>query len=866
MSLASRLGRQRLESFPVVPWQDWFAKSTNSASGPVISVEEHSRIVGLIVDRLRSQLGKNLKALFPDCASGIASLHDVGKGSPGFLHHCSPDRAQVLSPEFGQQSFDGYGFETKHARIGEASVRTWARKRLGPDYEESRWWEVIGSHHGRREKFQLDADAGIYGGPEWQLERVKLIDHLFGGTSCSDLIAGTTSSQIKALAGLVTVADWIGSDERYFPAEGLREDDHRLDRRAGEALAECGWGETAFRRDLSFGDVFSGWKPNPVQRLFCETVDAPGLYVLEAPMGSGKTEAALYAAYRLLSTGISRGIYFALPTRLTSNRIHVRMEEFLRKVSGNATGTTPPARLIHADAWLEPGGEETGVGRSWFHPSKRALLYPFGVGTVDQALLSCLGVKHNFVRTFGLAGKVVVLDEVHSYDSYTGSLIDLFVRELLQLECTVFILSATLSTRRRRRFLPGSGEDRRDYPLISFAKRDSKGGADEVSGAMSVELPGQSGAVQMELECREAGPDELITDVVDRASAGQCVVWIENTVASAQEVYRKAASARKEHGFKLGLLHSRFPAFRRKEIEKDWMDALGKSGPRPEGCLLVSTQIVEQSVDIDADHMITALAPVDLVIQRAGRLWRHQRPARPAESPKLLIRCPPGFGASTDPKEFKAVLGPDGLIYHPSVLLRAYLTLKSRKSIRLPGDIRGLTEETFGNFNSAPLWLSELDQEYEKGCLDMEMKARGMAAIEGFPDDEERAPTRWNERPTAKLLLLKSFYSDKRTVQIEMLNGDRAEFLSGQKSVSLARILHRNLVPVPWKRWMEGERRPEGDWLSRLVFGRVIPIVVKGVDCHNLGDGELPFCYSNDIGVYSRDVATRMSEFDEFMW
>jgi len=150
-----------------------------------------------------------------------------------------------------------------------------------------------------------------------------------------------------------------------------------------------------------------------------------------------------------LSSGQSSGIYFALPTQLTSNKIFDRFQDFLGEVL--ADDCPHRSLLLHANAWLfeTDMGEEGRPGGAWFNQSKRGLLAPFAVGTIDQALMAAMNVKHGFVRAFGLAGKIVILDEVHTYDAYTGSLMDALVQLLRQLNCTVIILSATLNQERR---------------------------------------------------------------------------------------------------------------------------------------------------------------------------------------------------------------------------------------------------------------------------------------------------------------------------------------------------------------------------------------------------------------------------------
>lgn len=265
-----------------------------------------------------------------------------------------------------------------------------------------------------------------------------------------------------------------------------------------------------------------------MQSALVETVTGPGLYVLEAPMGQGKTEAALYAAYRLMTEGHNYGFYFALPTRLTSNRIHKRVNCFLSKVIEGDAQT----RLIHAQSWireLERGGEELRPGQSWFHPRKRALLMPFGVGTVDQALLSVLRTRHNFLRSFGLAGKVVILDEVHSYDVYTGTLLDVLVRSLLDLGCTVIVLSATLTHERRAalfgRIIPKDDS----YPLITAGDREVP--------IRTISAPPPP-AKEVRVTFYQGDIVEIARQVVERARSGQCVLWIANTVGTSQKYYR----------------------------------------------------------------------------------------------------------------------------------------------------------------------------------------------------------------------------------------------------------------------------------------------------------------------------------------
>lgn len=297
------------------------------------------------------------------------------------------------------------------------------------------------------------------------------------------------------------------------------------------------------------------------------------------------------------------------------------------------------------------------------------------------------------------------------------------------------------------------------------------------------------------------------------------------------------------------------------------MTALGKeTGKRPRGCILVGTQVLEQSVDIDADYMITSLAPVDLVIQRAGRLCRHHRPERPVDRPELTIRMPPGLSGAGSARECKNAVGVDGFIYHPSVLYRAFLLFRDREVLRLPEDIRALTERAGRAIQEAPIWLADLDEDYRGRCERQMREAEGLHFIDGFSDSEESAPTRWNDRPTARLLLLQSLETDGRKIKLELVSGETIEFFSGERNVAVARALHKNIVPVPWRRWMGDIRGDWESWLRPLIFGSVIPLISRGEELINLDGKQTGMNYTRKVGAFYRTKLEHGETVDEFMW
>jgi CRISPR-associated endonuclease/helicase Cas3 len=801
----TKLRRQGEGDIPALPWQDCFAKSTEQG-GPGLSVLEHSRNVGEVARALLGVLPTRVLRLLGSNPAGAAALHDVGKVSPGFQLKYFSASVRSRLPELGAHAIENYC--TKHACISEAALNAFLTDNLGATPVGA----VVGSHHGMRDDPGRD-DSGVYGGLAWARERRALIEHL-----CNEFgpLAEGTEIDPEVLTGMVCVADWIGSDERFFPNVG-RSLEVDLAAQARKAVVECGWLQTWLKQGLSFREAF-GFPPHSLQQEFIDSVDGPGLYVLEAPMGSGKTEAALYAAYRLMTAGANEGLYFALPTRLTSDRIHERVHAFLQKVAEGGAAV----RLAHGYAWLrafEHGGEALAPGNEWFSPRKRALLMPFAVGTIDQALLSVVKVKHFFVRSFGLAGKVVVLDEVHSYDLYTGTLLDLLVRKLLATGCTVIVLSATLTAVRRRSLLtrpePIDGPD--SYPQVSI---------ETPSAARKLPLTGTA-AIDIEIRLRDSTASQVADEAVLRASRGQCVLCIASTVATAQRWYNEVKAVMPEGAFDVGLLHSKFPGWRREELESLWTAALGKSGPRPHGCVLVATQVVEQSVDLDADFMISELAPTDMLLQRLGRLWRHPREARPCGKAELIVVAR-DLDAVGSLAELVAALGkPNCFVYAPFVLWRTFQVWKGIGRLRVPDDISALLERTYSESSEPPPEFAE------EARLKLEARKEGLRALAnaaradvlGFPTmtDEEGVATRYSDIPMVDAALARSVLSTGSAATVVLSDGTVLKLDADLWVPPYAKALFRNLVPVPTYR-VPAAKRPR--FLRKYFYDKRTPILV----------------------------------------
>ncbi|RLB85813.1 MAG: CRISPR-associated helicase Cas3' [Deltaproteobacteria bacterium] len=735
-------------------------------------------------------------------------MHDVGKWSPGFQVMCPAwlerEGLAIVAERYGWEAQRG----RRHEKQSQDSIQLLLQSRGFKQSEAVAWAMVAGAHHGKMysSKNYGRGDLSSFVG-DWHSQRHQIIKALESEFDINITGIGIkkTDAVIPWLMGLTSVADWIGSDEIHFPVDkGLGA---KKSKESAEQAVECiGLCKPRIKQNLRFKEIF-GFNANDMQQKALSVITRPGIYVVEAPMGLGKTEAALACAYELLQSGQASGLYFALPTQLTSNRIHLRVSDFVETITQNSDHT----RLAHANAWLEdtyyqprpvqtslqqPGGDAV-TSRDWFASAKRALLANFGVGTVDQALMSVVAVKHFFVRRFALAGKVVIIDEVHSYDHFTGTLVNCLCRELQKLGCTIIILSATLLPDVRNTLIDVQKKEihNNSYPLITG--KSNEGGLVDPQGSKSPLRP----AVRRIFKKAE----QLFSDALAVAGQGARVLWVCNTVNNAQEVFQRLKNT--ENDFKVGLLHSRFPHFMRQQLEEYWMERLGKNSKSEGGCILVSTQIVEQSVDIDADILISELAPMDMLLQRIGRLWRHlgDRPAikRPVENPEIWIveeeKTIVDLKQITNAKQLEKLLGVKAKVYQPYVLLKTYEALHDFNSISLAdkdgnSDIRELLQLTYLNNQDDPESWNTLAGAMEGAdCAERQLalantRLFAMAAL----NDEEGKQTRLNEIETIPLIIAKHIQTDK----IILLNGDKIALNPGKFNIHHARSIHQNIIRV----------------------------------------------------------------------
>lgn len=390
------------------------------------------------------------------------------------------------------------------------------------------------------------------------------------------------------------------------------------------------------------------------------------------------------------------------------------------------------------------------------------MLAPFGVGTVDQALLALLKLRFSDLRRAGLLGKVVILDEIHSYDAYTSVLIRRLIKTIERIGGTCIILSATLTSKARQDLL--GLDDDKGSPNASPIQLTVKRG--DAITTRTLESP-----ESREINVRQIDDgmlDVALEEALRKARDGMQVLWIENTVYMAQEIARRLQEA--DGTLPVGLLHSQFRMTDREVLEELWVPRLspeGKALRSTSGCILVGTQVLEQSLDINADFLITRLAPMDLLVQRAGRLWRHEGTARPesCKSAEMLVLAFADGRAKNQLTGEEDLFGASARVYQPYLLYRTKEILAARLlkgcCLEFPACVRSLIEETYDL--SAPMpeeaqddGILKMREALLQHIKELSSHATGVLSMTGVRlDDEDDDPcTRYIDVPQRKVLIL----------------------------------------------------------------------------------------------------------------
>lgn len=813
----------------------------------------------------------------------LVALHDWGKGWRNFQGR----DVEGVHPSLFKTDLNLTVEEVERGIRHEVISRRWLEEHL-----EKHWnWHkrsfitvgaAIGAHHGRigQKPSSLQKFTGI---EKWEQLKIEIEEMVRAAFSPSPWTADFADHSVAGmlLSGLIVWSDWIASNAQLFPLrwQGEAWEDYVASSKiaAQRAVEKLGLGkENVWREPKSFPDLWPGFdQPRAIQTAAIELIESgldSGLVIIEAPMGEGKTEAALYLATQWMQEG--GGMYIGLPTAATSNQMHTRVQDLIAEHDPTAKGSV---QLVHGAAWLidkfspdtppelsdddqDPNGH---LAYEWFVPRKRSLLATYGVGTIDQALMSVLHVKHGFLRLFGLAGKVLLIDEVHAYDAYMTEILTLLLTWCRALDIRVILLSATLPGERRAELVAAysGGKDSAHrklakgnlapYPLITAVST-----AGEVC---EIEVPPGDRTKHINLVKHEGllGNPEAISELAIKTLADEgCVCVIANTVGSAQAIYDNIRKRRPD--IPTLLFHSRFLSGDRQKIENralQWFDKRSllpltdpKRMERPKKAILVATQVVEQSLDLDFDAMITEVAPIDLMLQRSGRLHRHDRSDRPEHHfpAELHVVLP-----SDDSADFAST----ARVYEPYVLLRTRRALK--ESWTLPDDMRTLIESVYDFESQEKPFDNELEKAYDK-MKQSESESREQAGKYLIPEPYPRA---FKLDRAARALFeddegLNSYFSAKtrqgnQTMTVLVVNNEQwaelSEYRSSPGKKKLQRLLRQSVSLPRWwlkdvepnegyhdlersPRWLTAERiivAEDNEWCGIKPDGSPIKIVIN---------------------------------------
>jgi CRISPR-associated endonuclease/helicase Cas3 len=695
------------------------------------------------------------------------TLHDLGKFAESFQSQC-PEVFQALRQ---RQPDPAKPYTLRHDSLGMLFWKESLRERL----IDERWlgdasldladgldaWVAASTgHHGQPptegdfwgQHFDMRQDGEAAMAFVDAARELFLDPGLMTDIAALDPKAFWTASRESSwwLSGLVVLADWLGSNVSFFPYldQPMPPGEYWRHARRQSALAVRTSGVISPRAApaMPFQLLFSGIADASPLQAWAATVRLPSrpqIHLLEDVTGAGKTEAALMLTHRLMAGGHADGFFIALPTMATANAMYGRiarayarlfadpaslvlahgqralMDDFAATVLvDDFAATVLPADTDQHDPRQR---DETASARctAWLADhNKRALLSPAGVGTIDQALLSVLHSKHQSLRLLGLLRKVLVVDEVHACDDYMEGVLAVLLEFHARAGGSAILLSATLPQRMKQRLLQAFARGARAaapragataYPLATSWPADA-------DAALAEQAIATRADVQRRVAVRCSSDVSEIEAIVAQAlAAGQCVCWVRNTVADALVAFDHLAPTLADG--RAMLFHARFTLHDRLAMEQRVLAAFGKASTPAEraGRLLVATQVVEQSLDVDFDLLVTDLAPIDRVIQRAGRLRRHRRtaagsPLADAVTPDqrgepVLWVLTPAWADAPDARWYKAAFPKAAHVYanHAQLWLTAHALREG--GFTMPDDARRLIEGVFGADAQAPAGL-----------------------------------------------------------------------------------------------------------------------------------------------------------------
>lgn len=819
-------------------------------------------------------------------------MHDIGKFFRSF-QNLAPNLSDNLVRYLAQ-----YPYKIRHDSLGFALWKKFLSKQLKDIVPAkalnaiSPWMEVVCGHHGQPPESRIQTIQPYLAAEDECAAEGFVREILLDWEPDFEPLTRIDKKDFKRvswrLAGIAVLADWLGSDSDIFKYHYHP-----------QSLTDY-WSETALTGAqisleksqieacevnpfTSISQQFAFIKELTPLQSYAQNLQlekSPQLFILEDVTGAGKTEAAMVLVHKMMSAGLANGLYVGLPTMATANAMYQRMGECYRQLyRGSAL---PSLVLAHGAADLsadfkhsimlseqltDKSYQSDDLSASvycnqWLADSrKKALLANVGVGTIDQALLAVLPAKHQSLRLLGLMDKVLIVDEVHAYDSYMRKLLVALIQAHAAQGGSAVLLSATLPHLFRSELVSAYAQGARyddeklteaklleakAYPLVT---RFSNAGLSEdpVDTRESVR---RSVVIQ-----RLDSEKEALKVIEKTIAAGQCICWVRNTVGDAFKSYQQLRDMACVPTEKITLFHSRFAMIDRQAIEVYVLNRFGKKsvGTGRAGQVLIATQVVEQSLDLDFDVMITDLAPIDLLIQRAGRLQRHIRSSngdRLTESQATEQRAAPCMyilspdpGQVNDANWLRQMLpGTQAVYLHVGRLWLSIQALLQKGGFKMPENARDLIESVYSHAaNDIPEFLeqasneAEAEHKAERGMgefnrLKLEKGyTRASASESGGWDDDIRIPTRLGIDSVTVVLV-------KQTEKGWVAYADDLDNAWALSQISLPKKewqLASDLMPDELKLEIEAfkEKIPTLKWLE------VLPLLGEIGDCYSLVEG-----------------------------
>lgn len=715
--------------------------------------------------------------------SFLSAIHDIGKIHPHF-------QWKIGNEIQGMKIYEQLSF--RHEQYGQDLIQNSDMFDMIPERLRAVVGEMVALHHQGHKTgdYYVPPGDSLQICTNTQKEVLEILYRTFPFVLSSSKWR-YTNGVASILSAIINLSDWIASTHGTFSENGYEDHEeylNSLEKQAYQFLKDNYMlyqpNESRFakvQKDVDFFHVMQMTNPRPMQECvtkLCKHHPTGGLMIIEAPCGEGKTAAALYAASHIKG---SNGFYMALPTSATSESIH----EEVQMLCDQANLKLP---VFNGRAWMSEK-DITIDADLWLSPSRQKLFYPVLVGTVDQLIKAALMEKYGLLRLLALLGKVVIIDEMHAYDLYMQDMIEQFLKYCGMFHVPVVILSATLPSVTKGRLLSayagfedktrqyvlngvkteydGKWNMQSSYPLLTMASNVDYGKTIEVTEETFPASKKQVYQYEM-VSISESYIEEISALCMDKIKDGGCLAVIVNLVDDAKELYRFLKN-KVDSGTELFLLHGRNTEYQKEKASDKVKKLFGKDRSyRPKKSIVISTQILEQSMDIDFDFMCSMLAPMDLLLQRFGRYRRHGsqgtiREIVDVSDDKILIFTPENTDKHTQ-------------VYEKEIVEKTKEVLKknSEKILHLPEETRTLIESVYGNHQRS-MKDAKKDMKAQERVIPTP-KSRGFLYYEESRHLQSALDTR---------------YSDMRTYDIAILSKEKISQLKINPSLELLKEIKK---------------------------------------------------------------------------